>query len=106
MLDPQDHYEIHVAAAGGSELLLDFGTFITGGRHPRRIIVVCAWLLTLGGAVALWRWFPWLFDHFPGWAVLVGGSWLILFIVSLGLFGAAINYGPAPARTVGDEQSP
>jgi hypothetical protein len=87
--------DIDAAAAGASELLLDSGAFITSGRRPSRAIVVGAWILTLAGAVALWRWFTWLFDHLPGWAVLAGGAWMILLIVSLGLFGAAVKYSPA-----------
>jgi hypothetical protein len=92
MLDQQ---EVHDAAAGASELLLDFGTFITGGRRPNRAVVAVAWIATVAGALALWRWFPWLFDHMPGWAVLAGGSWIILLIISLGLIGAAVKYGSA-----------
>lgn len=90
-----DEDEVRTAAAGASELLLDFGAYITGGRRPHRAIVALAWLATVAGAVSLWRWFPWLFDHFPGWAVLAGGAWLILLIIALGLFGAVVKYGSA-----------
>ena len=86
---------IETAAEGASELLLDFGAYITGRQRPNRVLVVGAWVLTVGGALALFRWFPWLFDHLPGWAVLAGGSWIILLIVSLGLFGAAVKHGPS-----------
>ena len=98
-------HEIENAAAGASELLLDFGSYITGGRRPNRAIVALAWLTTVAGAVALWRWFPWLFDHLPGWAVLAGGAWIILLILSLGLFGAAVKYGAASNRSVSDPPS-
>lgn len=97
MLNDMNQRQVETAAAGASELLLDFGAYITGGRRPSRAIVVGAWTLTLAGALALWRWFPWLFDHVPGWAVLAGGAWMILLIVSLGLFGAAVRYSPANA---------
>ena len=91
-------FDEHQAAAGGSELLLDLGTLVTGGRRPNRAVVAIAWLSTFGGALALWRWFAWLFDHFPAWAVLAGGFWLMLLVLSLGLFGAAVKYGSASGR--------
>jgi hypothetical protein len=97
-----DLNEAETAAAGASELLLDFGSYITGGRRPNRAIVIVTWLTTVAGAVALWRWFPWLFDHLPGWAVLAGGVWLMLLILSLGLFGAAVRYGAANNHSVSD----
>lgn len=87
--------QAETAAGGAAEVLLDLGDLMTGGRRPRRALVIGAWLLTLGGAAALWRWFPWLFDHLPGWAVVAGGAWFIVLIVSLGLFGAAVKYASA-----------
>jgi len=89
-----DNREAEAAAAGISELLLDWGGYLTGGRRATRPMVLLTWVLTFGGALGLWRWFPWLFDHFPGWAVLAGGCWVILFVIALGLFGAAVKYSP------------
>jgi hypothetical protein len=97
-----DQHEIESAAAVASELLLDFGSYITGGRRPSRAIVALAWLTTVAGAIALWRGFPWLFDQFPGWAVLAGGAWIMLLILSVGLFGAAVKYGAASNYSVSD----
>jgi len=93
-----DDHEIEGAAAGASELLLDFGTYLTGGRRPNRALVAGAWFLTLVGGLALWRWFAWLFDHLPGWAVMAGGGWMMLLIVSLGLFAATVKYGPSSQK--------
>ena len=102
MLSP---HQAQDAAAGASELLLDFGDFITGGRRPHRAIVASAWIATVAGALALWRWFPWLFDHMPGWSVLAGGFWIILLIISLGLFGAAVKYGSADRQPDAGQRS-
>jgi hypothetical protein len=87
-------------AAGASELLIDFGAYLTGGKRPSRALVWIMWLFTLGGALALWHWFAWLFDHLPGWAVLAGGSWILVTVVTIGLAAAAITHGASrpPSR--------
>jgi hypothetical protein len=43
------------------------------------------------GPLALWRWL-WLFDHLPGWAVLAGGTWLLVTIGTIGLSAAAVTH--------------
>jgi len=56
------------------------------------MLVLLAWLLTAGTSLAIYKRFPWLFDHFPGWAVLAGGFWVILVVVTLGLSAAAVKH--------------
>ena len=90
MLDRFDDTER--VAAGASELLLDFGAYLTGGKRPSRVLLGLFWLLTVAGALALWRWFVWLFDHLPFWAVLAGGSWLLVAIGTIGLSASAVAH--------------
>ena len=61
-----DNSEVTDVASGLSTLLLDFGNWTTNGKGPPRTLVWTAWVGILGGGLALWRWFPWLFDHLPG----------------------------------------
>ena len=87
-----DPWEIHAAAESASELFLDLGDFITGGRRPPRWLVFSAWAATIAGAWGLWQSFHWLFDHYPGWAVLSGGFWAMWLVVTLGLWSARIRH--------------
>lgn len=88
-----DTWGERAAAEMASELFLDLGDFVTGGRRPPRWLVRPAWAVTIVGAGALWHWFHWLFDHYPGWAVLAGGFWAMWLVVTLGLWSARIKYG-------------
>jgi hypothetical protein len=63
MLDNADQAE--AAAKLSSDVLLDLGDFVTAGRRPPRWLRIIAWLITFGGAGALWRSFHWLFETFP-----------------------------------------
>ena len=85
--------EVRAGAEMASELLLDLGDFITGGRLPPRWLRWLAWGVTLLGAFALWRRFEWLFDHYPAWAVISAGLWGMMLIAAVGLWAAGIKYG-------------
>ena len=58
MLDRFDDTER--VAAGASELLLDFGAYLTGGKRPSRVLLGLFWLLTVGGALAVLLGVLWL----------------------------------------------
>jgi hypothetical protein len=88
---PESLGEAEGLAAIVSSLVLDLGQAATGGRRPGRGSVFVAGLGAAGGGGAIWHWFPWLFDHHPGWAVLAAGGWAILAIVALALFGARVG---------------
>lgn len=87
-----NYHGIKPAAEAASELLLDLGDFVTGGKRPPRSLTLAGWCVTLGGAAALWRWLPWLFDHYPGTAVIAAGLWAMGCIGTVGLSMARVKY--------------
>jgi|SRR4051812_6615601 hypothetical protein len=84
--------DVETVASGLSELLLDFGHIITAGKCPPRTLVARAWAITGGRGIDLWYRFPWLFDHYAGWAVLAGGFWALFLLLTVGLTAARIKH--------------
>src|SRR4051812_22345970 len=84
--------DVETVASGLSELLLDFGHIITAGKCPPRTLVARAWAITGGRGIDLWYRFPWLFDHYAGWAVLAGGFWALVLLLPVRLAAARITH--------------
>lgn len=85
--------DIETVASGLSELLLDLGDFVTGGKRPPLALVALCWSITAAGGIGLRYRLPWLFDHYPGWAVLSAGFWALLTVATVGLTTARIKHG-------------